>query len=115
MKQKNIEIGKKIWDRRTQLGISRRELAGKLKISQQQLEKYEKGQNRISVATVLLISEYTKTPIEYFIEQETVFSDDVIQNNRQCLELARNFVKIKEEKHRRLVMMASKILSSQET
>lgn len=56
-------IGKNIRDTRKKKKISQRELANRLKISVTQLQKYENGENNISVVKLYLISEILDTDI----------------------------------------------------
>lgn len=61
MKQKaphpiDLEVGRKIKTIRTERGMTQEELASNLGISYQQLHKYEKGINRLSVSRLVLIA-----------------------------------------------------------
>jgi transcriptional regulator with XRE-family HTH domain len=49
-------IGQRIRARRMQLGISQQDLGEALNVSFQQIQKYEKGFNRVSAATLIAIA-----------------------------------------------------------
>lgn len=49
-------IGQRIRSRRLQLGLSQQDLAGALNLSFQQLQKYEKGTNRVTTSTLIAIA-----------------------------------------------------------
>ena len=53
---------------RIKAGLSQSKLAGELGITFQQLQKYEKGKNRIAVSTLLLIAEALDLPVNSFFE-----------------------------------------------
>lgn len=53
-------IGERIRSARENAGYSQQELAGLLRISFQQLQKYERGLNRVSVSRFLTICEALK-------------------------------------------------------
>lgn len=53
------------------LGMSQEELAKSIGLTFQQVQKYERGTNRISVSRLSDIARALKTPIEYFIADST--------------------------------------------
>ena len=64
----DIEVGKRIRYRRWRLGISQKELAAKVGVGFQQVQKYETGTNRVSASRLFLISKALSVPISYFFE-----------------------------------------------
>lgn len=66
--------GEKIHELRLAMGLSREQLAGKIDVTHQQLYKYEKGDNRITLGRMVLIAKALKRPISYFIEDEQYWS-----------------------------------------
>ena len=67
LKQIDIVIGQKIKERRERLGMSRKELAKAIYVTQQQIAKYERSANRISVSSLVLVANRLKKKICYFI------------------------------------------------
>lgn len=59
-------VGRSIRWRRREQGVSQARLAGRLGITFQQLQKYENGQNRISVGRLAQVALALDTPIESF-------------------------------------------------
>ena len=53
---------------RVKAGLSQSKLAAELGITFQQLQKYEKGKNRIAVSTLLLIAEALALPVQSFFD-----------------------------------------------
>ena len=67
-KQMGIEI-KRIRETR---GMSQMELAEEVGVSFQQIQKYEKGINKISAERIQQIAKALRTPVETFFEKERV-------------------------------------------
>ncbi len=61
-------IGERIFSLRRTLNLTLQELAGRLGITHQQLQKYEKGINRISASRLLEIAHALNVPIGYFLD-----------------------------------------------
>lgn len=66
--QIDIFVGNKIKTRRIELGLSQETLANSLNISFQQVQKYEKGFNRIGASRLFSMSELLSVPVAYFFE-----------------------------------------------
>lgn len=64
----NIQIGYALRDRRIEMGITQQSLATALHVTYQQLQKYEKGLNKISAAKLWLASEALSLPVERFYD-----------------------------------------------
>lgn len=59
-------VGARIRERRTQLGMSQEALAEKLDLSFQQVQKYEKGSNRIGAGRLYEVAKVLAVPVEWF-------------------------------------------------
>ncbi|WP_375611667.1 helix-turn-helix domain-containing protein [Bartonella sp. AA9NXGY] len=62
----DILIGKRIRHRRISMGLSQKELGSYLGVSFQQIQKYEKGFNRVSAGCLLKIAQKLDVPISFF-------------------------------------------------
>ena len=62
----DVELGKRIRLRRVEQHISQTELADKLGVSFQQVQKYEKGVNRVGAARLQQIATALDVPITFF-------------------------------------------------
>lgn len=69
LRERNKEIGSRIRQARNFKNKSLNSLAEKLGVSYQQLQKYEKGINRISASMLLEVSQVLDLPIGFFFEQ----------------------------------------------
>lgn len=64
----DVYVGNKVKSRRLMLGMSQDDLAKSCGITFQQVQKYERGTNRISISRLAEISRSLKTQLEYFTE-----------------------------------------------
>jgi len=63
----DMHVGKRVRLRRTLLGMSQEQLGAELNITFQQVQKYERGANRISASRLWDISQILDVPISYFL------------------------------------------------
>jgi transcriptional regulator with XRE-family HTH domain len=61
-------IGKRLRQLRTERGLTQTQLGDMLDVSFQQIQKYEKGTNRIGSGRLWVISRLLNAPITYFFE-----------------------------------------------
>ncbi|WP_375705083.1 helix-turn-helix domain-containing protein [Bartonella sp. AA86SXKL] len=62
----DISIGRKIRFKRTMLGMSQKQLGSQLGVTFQQIQKYEKGSNRIGAGRLQEIADILNVPISFF-------------------------------------------------
>lgn len=94
----DIHIGRRLRERRVSLGMSQSELADKLGVSFQQVQKYESGANRISGSRLWDICNVLDVAVGYFFEGlEGAATEDAKPLDRQSLELARAVGSIEDE------------------
>ena len=96
----NKKIGQKLLELRLARGLSREKVAEKLNVTGQQLHKYERGANRISVSKMVGLSEILEVKPMYFLadfntEEEEDMSD--IYRIRMHLEIIRHLEKVDHE------------------
>ncbi len=114
-------VGSRVRMRRILLGMSQEKLGEQLQLTFQQIQKYEKGMNRIGASRLQQISRILGVPVEYFFEGapqlserppvENGFDDqgdatyvaDFLATN-EGVQLNRAFLKIKDPKLRRRVV-----------
>lgn len=66
----DVEVGAKIKARRRLLGMSQDTLADRLGVTFQQVQKYEKGTNRVSASRLVVIANTLGLPPSYFFRGE---------------------------------------------
>ena len=94
-------IGDKIYNLRLGKGLSRQQLAEAIGVTHQQLQKYEKGTNRISAGRLVLISRTLERTPEFFYEgfDENSAPQENTMHQRMCIEVSRNFMKLRNTDH----------------
>jgi transcriptional regulator with XRE-family HTH domain len=64
----DIHVGKRLKQRRTQLGFTQEKLAQAVELTFQQVQKYERGINRIGASRLYQLSQVLKISVSYFFE-----------------------------------------------
>ncbi len=64
----DLLIAERLRVKRTELGVSQQALAALVGVTFQQVQKYEKGSNRVSASRLLEIARALDVPITYFFE-----------------------------------------------
>lgn len=110
-------IGLKIQELRLSHGMSRQDLGDKIEVTHQQLQKYEMGINRVSAGRLALIAKCLDTSVSTFYEgldsklNVTPSDIDINQNQRMCIEVSRNFMRIKNPEHKDAINSLVRILA----
>lgn len=68
--QADIGLGARLTTARRAAGLAQRKLALAVGVSPAQLQKYEKGTNRISAVQLAMIAEVTGRPIAWFFQPD---------------------------------------------
>lgn len=79
--QVSMLVGKRIQMKRKEIGVTAAELADKIGVSHQQLSRYERGTNKISLEHLVDISIALETPADWFLED--CFAPPKIHMNNQ--------------------------------
>src|SRR5690606_25001774 len=110
------DVGERIRTRRTELGLTQEELANSLKISYQQVQKYETGANRVSAGRLFEIDQRLQVDMSFFFEgHDTKPKSKPLEhgvNNRSTIELVRNFSDIEDTTIRSAVAGLIKSIAS---
>ena len=107
-------VGTRIRERRIMLGFGQQKMADLIGVTYQQAHKYERGINRISAGRLYEIGKVFGVPVDYFFEGlEAQSAPDLTKRQRLCLELARNFAAITNEKHQAAVAQMARALAGE--
>ncbi len=108
-------VGARIRERRTMLGLSQQQLARMIGVTYQQAHKYERGLNRISAGRLFEIAQVLGVPVAWFFEGLEAGGEvhAMSQRQRMCLELARNFALIDNDKHQEALSQMARALAAQ--
>lgn len=114
--QVDVHVGKRIRHRRWMNGTTQQQLAEKVGIKFQQIQKYETGMNRVSASRLWDIAHSLGVPVAFFFEgldgtqaSEVTPGSNMpgdILSDREALELLRSYYAIPENQRRRLFDLA---------
>lgn len=122
-------VGARIRTRRQQLGMSQERLADQIGVTFQQVQKYEKGINRIGASRLQRIADVLRASPSFFFEQEdseplTLQGLDLSANadpvaeflqSKEGLALNRAFLKITDRNVRETVIALVKAMAQAES
>jgi len=97
------------------MGLSQQQLAKMIGVTYQQAHKYERGLNRISAGRLFEIGQVLGVPVSWFFEGlgPEAHAQEASPRQRMCLELARNFALIDNEKHQEALSQMARALAAQ--
>lgn len=106
-------IGARVRSRRMQLGLSQADLGSALDVSFQQIQKYEKGMNRVSTATLITIANVLEVEPAHFYQgapsiagkrlPQAISEVDQFMATKDGLIIAQSFVSIADPEVRHAV------------
>ncbi len=118
----DIHVGNRLRSRRLVLGLSQEKLGERLGITFQQIQKYEKGTNRVSASKLQAAASVLNVPIGYFFEDnDTVVPDGLVREvdeigtfllSRDGVSLNRAFTSIKNRQVRQSIITLTKALAN---
>ena len=114
----DVYVGKRLRERRNMMGLSQENLADTVGITFQQVQKYERGANRLSASRLYDFARKLDVPVNYFFddyeqtaqntnnggmaESATAFEHEDL-SSREMLELAKAFRRIRNSKVKKSV------------
>lgn len=123
----DIHVGSRVRLRRTLLGMSQEKLGKALGLTFQQVQKYERGANRIGSSRLFQLSKILDVPVSFFFDEMTtdttqkaegmaegnkqVFEVDKL-SRRETLELVRAYYKITDPSVRKKIFEMVKAVGS---
>ena len=117
----DIHVGSRLRLRRTLQGMTQNTLAKALGLSFQQIQKYERGTNRIGSSRLYQFSQILDAPIAYFFKgapkvgdpqpRETGRNAAAFQSKRETLELVRAYTRISDSNTRKRLLNVVKAMA----
>ena len=110
---RDAEVGRRVRSRRLECRLSQTELADRIGVTFQQVQKYEKGVNRIGAGRLQRISEALEVPISFFFgggtsstQREAAGAESVFgfMQTSGSVRIVKAFHKIKSRKARQLLV-----------
>lgn len=124
----DVHVGSRVRLRRTMLSMSQEKLGEHLGITFQQIQKYEKGMNRIGASRLQKISEVLCVPVSFFFEglpdeggTTTGFEEQGAEyvvdpmNSPESVQLNRAFSRISNPKLRKRIVELVRAMADGET
>ena len=121
----DVHVGQRLRMRRTLLGMSQEKVAEALGLTFQQLQKYEKGANRVSASRLHELSQILDVPQSFFFEELATnaksrnqaissASDEEFDpmNKRETLEFVRAYYRIKDPAIRGRIAALTRAMAS---
>ncbi len=105
-------IGNKIASLRLSKGFLRKQLSEAVGITGQQLSKYEKGKNRVSIGRLILISKALGERVSYFyegLETEVTYQLPIDQEEIRK-EIVRNFMRLNSLEYQNAINQLIRLL-----
>jgi transcriptional regulator with XRE-family HTH domain len=109
-------MGRRIRLRRRETGISQIELAGHLGVTFQQVQKYEKGINRVGAARLQQIAKMLGVDIPFFYDgdgKQPAVDSPLVLNSVFSLRLLRAYTAIKDQAVRRQLVILVEMIAAQ--
>ena len=122
---RDAEVGRRVRSRRLECRLSQTELAERIGVTFQQVQKYEKGVNRIGAGRLQRISEALEVPISFFfsgsangsVAKESAAGSESVFGFLQTsgsVRIVKAFHKIRSRKARQLLVeMAEELADAQ--
>jgi transcriptional regulator with XRE-family HTH domain len=112
----DVEVGARIRARRKSLGLSQTVLAATLDLTFQQIQKYERGANRVSASMLVRIAKRLDISVAALVgEQEAAIPDraEVFQSLGApgALELLNAYARIPDADVRKAILQMTKVLA----
>ncbi len=111
----DVHVGKRIRHRRWLVGMTQQQLAERVGIKFQQIQKYETGANRVSASRLWDIADALSVEVSFFFEgldnatASSIRTDGVpadLLGDKEALDLVRSYYAIPETQRRRLFDLA---------
>lgn len=109
----DVHVGKRIRQRRWLISMTQQQLAERVGIKFQQIQKYETGANRVSASRLWDIAEVLEVQVSFFFEGlnsatpegDSALPKDLI-GDKEAMDLVRSYYAIPENQRRRLFDLA---------
>lgn len=131
----DVHVGQRLRQRRMLVGMSQERLGDTVDLTFQQIQKYERGSNRMGASRIFRFSQVLAVPVSYFYDEmatsivanqahvgfaenkQTALDDDEmpqpdLMQRRETIDLVRAFYKITDPKQRRKVLELIKAMAT---
>jgi transcriptional regulator with XRE-family HTH domain len=106
----DVHVGKRVRARRLLLGMNQQKLAAALGLTFQQVQKYERGANRVSASRLSAIADVLHVPVSFFFI-ESHPDHDTRMEQPETIELVRCYYAIPDEQVRQQFLQMVKAVA----
>lgn len=110
--ERDAAIGRALRARRLELELSQTDLAEKIGVTFQQIQKYEKGTNRMGGGRIQRACDALRVPASYFFAEDDRFSESALMielsQDRGAIELLQSYNSIPKGKKRHALVTLAK-------
>lgn len=124
----DVHVGMKLRRQRSLMGLTQEKLADAIGLTFQQVQKYERGTNRISAGRLYQFSKILDVPVTYFYEQyaddspsygfsdneQAPFGDEDPLQKKETMELVRVYYSIEDPQKRKSILNFIKSMAKEE-
>jgi transcriptional regulator with XRE-family HTH domain len=98
------------------LGLTQQQLADLIGVTYQQAHKYERGINRVSAGRLYELARVLSVDVGFFFQGlDDASEEEFSARQRMCLDLARNFAKIHDERQQEALAQLTRVLAQRES
>ena len=113
--QVDLHVAARLRERRLVLGLTQQQLAERIGASYQQVHKYETGVNRLSAGRLVQLAEALEVEVGHFFAGlepvVTGVKPASVERERALLMLARDFVRLPDQRHREALCLLARALA----
>lgn len=115
----DIHVGQRVRDKRNERGLSQTEVANALGVTFQQVQKYERGTNRVGASRLYDLAQILGVQVEYFfegLENQPSAPEDDAENivhlmKPDTIELVEAYYKVNNPQVRRQILSTIRSIS----
>ena len=123
----DVHVGRRLRLRRTLLGMSQEKLGEAVKLTFQQIQKYERGANRIGSSRLYQLSQILDVPVSFFFDDMPPLDEGAVPGlregspppyepdpmaKRETLELVRAYYRISDPAARKRLFELTKAIAN---
>ena len=123
----DVHVGRRLRLRRTLLGMSQEKLGEAVKLTFQQIQKYERGANRIGSSRLYQLSQILDVPVSFFFDDMPPLEEGAVPGlregspapyepdpmaKRETLELVRAYYRISDPAARKRLFELTKAIAN---
>ena len=115
LKAIDTHVGKRLRTARNLAGMSQEKLAELSELTFQQVQKYEKGSNRIAASGLSLFARILNVPVVWFFEGSPAAAEADDPHSRETIAMIRAFHRLPAKKRRIFYLFLKALVATEES